>query len=314
MALLSNKTRIMLNLFVPQRRKSDPRLALSAADSQLDGKTVVFTGGTDGIGREAVIRLHRLGAHVVILGRSEAKGQTLLAQLNQNGGNGQASFELCDLASMASVQDCVQRILSANSRIDVLVNCAGINMTQCVLTGDGFETNWAINYLGPVVLTELLLEPLKASTAGRIVNLTTNTEFIDRLDIDQIQSKPDFATNATYVESKLAMNNYSIELAQRLNSSGVTVNSLCPGYIKSNLLRYLSGTEKVMQSIMNLMASPTEVGADRIVRLVASSAFTGVSAEYVCEDKMKPHHPEAMNPSKRQAMQQLTQARLAHWL
>ncbi len=309
------KTRILLNLFWPQRRKPDPRHAIAEADKDLSGKTIVFTGGTDGIGRVAVAMLYRMGAHVVLLARSPAKGVSVIGELAATaGGRGKISLQACDLASMDSVKACAERILSEHGRIDVLVNNAGVNMTTPVITEDGFETNWAINYLGPRLLTQLLLERLQASAPSRIVNLTTNTAFIDRFDVDALRTKPDLATDNTYVEAKLAMNMFSIDLARQLEGTGVTVNYLYPGYIRSNLLSDLRGAQKIMQFFMRVMASPAEVGADRIVRLAVSSAYRDISGAHVSEDDIRPHHPEAQVAAKRHRLDQTIRKVLSRWL
>jgi len=316
MPILSKRTQILLKLFMPQRKRPNPECALSASDKNLQGKTIVFTGGTDGIGRLAAELLYKMGANLIILGRNERKGKAVLAELEKSRsiGHGQAAFELCDLASMDSVKACAKRIKENYPRIDVLVNNAGINMTQPIFTDDGFETNWAVNYLGPRLLTELLLDRIRDSAPARIINLTTNTDFIEKMDLDEIEAHPNFDTTDTYTASKLAMNMYTIELARQLEGSAVTVNYLYPGYIKSNLLSNLKGAEKMMQYMMNIMASPTLVGADRIVRLVASSKFEGVSGVYLAQDELKPHHEEAQIPEKRARMQAISQKVLSKWI
>jgi NAD(P)-dependent dehydrogenase (short-subunit alcohol dehydrogenase family) len=313
MPLLGDRTRILLKLFVPQRKALNPRYAIPDTDKDLNGKTIVFTGGTDGIGRAAVEMLYEMGANVILLGRNKTKAEGVVKRLNING-KGRASIQICDLALMDSVKACAERILAEHRQIDILVNNAGINMTKRVITNDGFETNWAANYFGPRLLTELLLDRIKESAPARIVNLTTNTEFISEIDFNDIQSRANFASDESYVESKLTMNIFTIDLAKRLEGTGVTANSLCPGYIRSNLLSHLEGVEKLMGKIMHYMASPTEVGADRIVRLAISSAFNDVTGIYVCEDEVKPHHIEAQKQTKRSQAQKMTEQALSDWL
>lgn len=314
MKLISDKARILLNLFLPQRKKPNPHHAIPEEDKNLSGKTIVFTGGTDGIGRVAVEMLYKMGAHVVLLGRNKAKGETVIREITTAGGRSAMSLQICDLAAMDSVKACAERILDEHSKIDVLVNNAGVNMTRPIITEDGFETNWAINYLGPYLLTSRLLDRIKQSAPSRIVNLTTNTEFIEHIDLVDLQSKPDFDTSNTYVESKLSMNMFSIELAEKLEGTGVTVNYLCPGYVRSNLLSDLQGAERIMQFFMKIMASPPEVGADRIVRLAVSSEFENFTGTYVNEDKIKVHHPEAQLETKRKQLLKITEKALSKWL
>lgn len=139
--------------------------------------------------------LYEMGAQIRLLGRNQPKGEKVMQEIKSTGGQGKLSFQICDLASMKSVKDCANRILSDTKKINILVNCAGINATSKVITKDGFETNWAINYLGPFLLTQLLKERIKESTSARIVNLSTNTNFIDKMDLNLLESKSDFATD-----------------------------------------------------------------------------------------------------------------------
>lgn len=314
MSLISAKTRILLKMFYPQRKTPDPRHAIPEADKDLSGKTIVFTGGTNGIGRIASETLYQMGANLVLLSRSESVGAEVVAELVASGGRGSVSFLPCDLSSMSSVKVCAKRILAEHQRIDVLVNNAGIFLNKPTITADGFETNWAINYLGPYLLTQLLLERIKESAPSRIVNLTTDTEFLSQIDFDDIATKPDFDTGNPYAEAKLSMNMFSIDLARSLEGSGVTVNYLYPGYIRTNLLNKMEGAERIMAFFMRVMASPPEVGADRIVRLVVSSEFQGVNGVYVSEDDIKPHHAEAQSDAKRAQIKQITDKALSRWL
>ncbi|WP_282055936.1 SDR family NAD(P)-dependent oxidoreductase [Maribacter luteus] len=312
--MANSKLGILVNLFLPQRRKPNPEYAIPEKDKNLEGKTIIFTGGTDGMGRVAVEMLYEMGAHVVVLGRNKTKIENVISEIIKTGGSGKLGFQICDLASMDSVKNCAERILAEYSKIDVLINNAGINMTKPTFTSDGFETNWAVNYLGGFLLTKLLLTRIQQSSPSRIVNLTTNTAFIDHIDFDDIQSKPNFDTGDAYTQAKLSMNMFSIDLAKKLEGTGVTVNYLYPGYIKSNLLSNLEGPEKMMQFFMNVMASPTEVGADRIIRLAISSEYEGKTGVYVSEDKIKPPHKEAQIESKRNHLKKISEKALKKWL
>lgn len=313
MPLLSPRTQIILGLFVPQRRKPNPRYALSSKEKDLTGKTIIFTGGTDGIGREAVSTLHQMGANVVIVGRSEAKCKAILQELATTSTTGSASYELCDLTSMDSVKNCAERCLAQYPQIDVLVNCAGINATDTTFTEDGFETNWSVNYLAPYLLTSLLFERIQASKSPRIVNVTTNTDFVETFDIERLTSSPDFNTGDAYPKSKLALNMLTMDLADDMKDTGGSANVLYPGYIKSNLLRGLTGPASIMRTIMQIMASPTEVGSDRIVRMVASSKYADQSGVYVAMDDIRPPHQEAQNLNNRRRLAEITKLTLAKW-
>ncbi len=299
-----------LIVFTPQAKTANPKFALTDKEKDLNGKTIVFTGGTDGIGRVTVEMLTDMGAEVIILSRSEAKGQKVVDELNSKN-KGKAVLVQCDLSSLDNVKKCAENILSKYTKINMLVNCAGINMLGVVkLSTDNIENTWAINYFAPVLLTRLL-QPI---ITERVVNLTTDTRFIDTIDYDYIESCKDFNSKSPYFDSKLSLNMFSIDLAKELKDSGVTVNTMLPGYIKSSLLRDLKGAAKIMQTLMNVMASPTEVGADRIVRLVAAEKFGTESGLYMHEDKILPFHPEAQKIEKRKAINKLTNNVLSKWL
>ncbi|WP_068475705.1 SDR family NAD(P)-dependent oxidoreductase [Saccharicrinis aurantiacus] len=312
--MANSRLGILLNLFLPQRRNPNPKYAIPEKDKNLEDKTIVFTGGTDGMGRVAVEMLYNMGAHVVVLGRNKAKTENVISEISKTEGTGSLSLQICDLASMDSVKRCADRILAEYSRIDVLINNAGINITKPTFTSDGFETNWSINYLGSYLLTNLLLPRIQQSSPSRIVNLTTNTAFIDQINFNDIESKPNFDTSDTYTQAKLSMNMFSIDLAKKLAGKGVTVNYLYPGYIKSNLLSNLEGTAKMMQFFMNVMASPTEVGADRIVRLAISSEYADTTGAYISEDKIQAPHKEAQIESKRNHLKRISDKALKQWL
>ena len=311
MSFLSPKARIALKIFTPQRRRSDPRHELAAPDRDLTGKTIVFTGGTDGMGRVAVAALARMGAEIVVLGRDERKGEEVVREASAPGS---ARFELCDLASLESVRDCAGWLLQTCARIDALVNCAGVNAMSDVLTADGFHRNWAVNCLAPVLLTRLLADRLKGSAPARVVNLTTDTAYLDQVDFQAIETEAAFPAKDSYAASKLALEMFSVDLAEALAREGVTVNLLHPGYIRTNLLRNLKGAERVMQGVMRVMASPSEVGADRIVRLVASSEFEGVSGVLLAEDDRGEVHVDAQDDAKRARMARRVDEALRPWL
>lgn len=305
--------RMILTTFVPQRRKPNPRHALPAADKKLEGKTIVFIGGTDGMGRVAVEMLYEMGADIVLLGRNESKTLAVIEAITA-GHERPIHFERCDLASMASVRTCAERVLSARERIDVLINCAGANLPTRRLTQEGFETVFAINYLGPVLLTRLLLERLKASGSARIVNLSSAGEAMGHIHFDDLQLEHGWSPGGSYAQAKLGLNMFTIELARELETTDVRVNALNPGFIQSNLLRDLEGIEGMFRGVMRVFASPPEVGADRIVRLAVSSEYRDVSGEFVYEDAIAAPNPEASDPEIRTRLMAASESMLGPWL
>jgi len=273
-----------------QRRKPDPAHAIPEADRDLASKTVVFTGGTDGMGRVAVELFCAMGAKVVLLGRNEAKGQTVVDELGPL-----AEFFHCDLSSLASVRSAAAKVLSDHSSIHVLVNNAGVNAGERQVTEEGFELHWVVNYLGPFLLTSLLEERLKASAPARVVNVSSAMEVFGHVRFDDLQLEHGFTTGKAYSQAKLALNMFTLDLSRRLEGSGVTANALNPGFVSTNLLRDLKGAQAVGRPLMRLVASPPLVGADRIVRLAVSSAYEGVSGQFIYEDKARLPNKEALD-------------------
>ena len=203
---------------------------------------------------------------------------------------------MIDLASQASIRNAANIILEQCPRIDLLINCAGMNAGERRVTEDGMEMSWAVNHLAPFFLNQLLLERLKASAPSRIVNLSSATEQRGHIHLEDIQLTKRWSTFRSYTQAKLAMNMCTRKLAKELEGSGVTVNALNPGFIKTNLLRSLKGWESIVGvPYMFFFASKPEVGADRILRVALSDEYQNVSGKFVYEDKIKDPNPEALN-------------------
>lgn len=264
--------------------------------ADLKGKTVVFTGGTDGMGKAAVEKLAAMGATIMLLGRSKEKTMGVVSELNKTANAENTHYVHCDLASQESIRNAANTILDNCPRIDLLINCAGANFGERALTVDGHEMTWAVNHLAPVLLNLLLLDRIKESSPSRIVNLSSATEKSGHIHFDDIQLEKGWSTFKSYTQAKLAMNMCTIKMAKELEGSGVTVNALNPGFIKSNLLRNLKGWERMVGvPYMFFFASKAEVGADRILRVALSKEYENVSGQFVYEDAIRDPNPEALD-------------------
>ena len=254
----------------------------------LSGVRVVFTGATDGMGRLAAQRLAEMKATVYVLGRDPRKTADAVDEFNRLAGEKRAFAVRCDLASLDSVRECAERLLEACPAIDALVNCAGVNTPRRMVTADGYEMNWSVNYLGAALLTERLLGRLRESAPARIVNLSSAMARAGRIRFDDLQLENGWSSLAAYAQAKLATNMATIALAHRLDGSGVTVNALNPGFISTALLRHYTGPMRVWQLVMRWLASPPEVGAERILRLAAGADCEGVTGKIFHEDHVRP--------------------------
>jgi retinol dehydrogenase-13 len=208
------------------------------APFNIDGSTVLITGGNTGIGKETARALASQGARVIITSRNTERGRNALAEIREDSGRDDVEVMSLDLASFQSIRAFAKEFTARFDRLDVLVNNAGVVKTQTRgETADGFELMFGVNHLGHFLLTNLLLDTIKASAPARIVNLASHGYMLaaEGLDFDDLQNEGDFKGFALYGHSKLANIYFTRELARRLEGTGVTVNALHPGFVKTEL-------------------------------------------------------------------------------
>jgi NAD(P)-dependent dehydrogenase (short-subunit alcohol dehydrogenase family) len=257
------------------------------------GKTVVITGGNSGIGLETAVGLARMGANIIITARDPEKGKQAVQDIKDRGATDAVDLVVFDLASLRSVRAGAAELLDRCPRIDVLVNNAGLVLTTRGETEDGFETTFAVNHLGPFLLTNLLLERIKASAPARIVNVASTAHKGARkgMDFDDLQATKRYSGMRVYSASKLANILFTVELARRLEGSGVTANSLHPGTVRTGYGRD-GDTSGILGIGIKIAApfflTPTK-GAATSIYLASSPDVDGVSGEYFV--KCKPRTP-----------------------
>jgi NAD(P)-dependent dehydrogenase (short-subunit alcohol dehydrogenase family) len=259
----------------------------------MTGKIVVITGGNSGIGRETARALAQAGATVVITARDRAKGESTLSELRAQDPSGQVELVVFDLGDLAAVRSGAAEILGMCDRIDVLVNNAGIVLSERRESADGFEATFAINHLGPFLLTQLLLERLKESAPARIVNVasTAHKGAPHGLDFDDLQSTKHYRGMQTYSRSKLANIYFTTELARRLQDTGVTANCLHPGTVATGYGR--DGDTSGLLAFGLRISAPffltPKQGARTSIYLASSPEVEGVSGKFFI--KCKPRLP-----------------------
>ncbi len=249
----------------------------------MQDKTVLITGGTSGIGKETALELAKQGATVVVVGRNPAKTATTVAEIKAASGNDHVDSLVADLASMQEVRRVADEFKARYDSLHVLLNNAGALFTKRYETVDGYEQTLSLNHLAYFLLTNLLLDTLKASTPARIINVSSSAHRGKTLNFDDLQHKKsyDFGGLGVYGQSKLANVLFTYELARRLARTGVTVNALHPGFVASgfgksdNLLVTL-----IMPIIHRLFAIPVEEGAQTPIYLASSPEVEGVSGHF----------------------------------
>ncbi|MEO6628063.1 MAG: SDR family oxidoreductase [Aquihabitans sp.] len=202
----------------------------------LSGKVIVVTGANAGIGKETAVALAGMGATVVITARNRSKGTDALAEVQRRSGSDRVELADLDLASLASVREFAAGQLERHDRLDVLVNNAGGITDVRQETADGFEQMFGVNHLGHFLLTNLLTDRLRASAPARVVVVSSVAHrfAITGQQRSDLQSTVGFGGMSAYGRSKLANAQHALELARRLEGTGVTVNCLHPGSIRSH--------------------------------------------------------------------------------
>ena len=249
----------------------------------MKGKTCLVTGATSGIGAAAALELARLGATVIVNGRSADKCAARVDAIRRQTG-ARVEVAVADLSSLDQVRRMANDVASRFTSLDVLVNNAGTYLFERTLTGDGLETTFEVNYLSHFLLTNLLLERLKASPAGRVVNVSSTAHADGRIDFDNLQGERHYERLDAYARSKLALLMFTYELARRLSGTRVTANALHPGVVATDLGSdngFVRGWVRVkLRNLMGRsMISPAE-GARSVVRLASSPDLAGVTGRY----------------------------------
>lgn len=261
----------------------------------MTGRTVVVTGGNSGIGLETAAALAAAGARVVITARDSDRGRAALDRLRARGPAGSVDLAVFDLASLESVRQGAADLLERVDRIDVLVNNAGLMLSERRETADGLETTFQVNHLGPFLLTVLLLERIKASAPARVVTVASAAHRSARrgLDFDDLQATGDYQGMAVYGRTKLANILFSAELARRLAGTGVTANSLHPGTVRTEWAGGGDATGLFALGVKighPFFLSPA-AGAKTSVYLASSPEVEGVTGRYFV--RCRPRTPSA---------------------
>lgn len=259
----------------------------------MEGKTVVITGATSGIGEVAAIRLAEKGARIVFTARDKARADDTMAALRKAGPDADHALHMADLSTLAEMKR-VGAELAREPEIDVLINNAGALFNKRQETVDGLEMTFALNHMAYFVLTNLLLGRLNAG--GRIVTVASNAHRGARLDFDDLQSRRSYVGFPVYSKSKLCNILFNRELARRLSGTGITANALHPGFVAT---RFGNDSGGIMRAVLKVAkpigAISPEEGAKTIIFLASSPEVAGVSGQYFYECKPATPTAEARN-------------------
>lgn len=268
----------------------------------MQGKVVVITGATSGIGQVAAEKLAGMGARIVQVARSHERGEAALERLRSLAPGIAHTVHYADLLRISEMKRVAAEIAAAEPRVDVLINNAGAMFGSRQVTEDGLERTFALNHVSYFVMTHGLRERLAGSGPARVVNTASDAHERARLDFDDLQSSRGFRGFKVYSRSKLCNILFTRELARRLAGTGVTANSLHPGFVSTRFGDESGGAFSVVVRIAKLFALSPQKGAETLIYLASSPEVAKVTGEYF--HKCRPATPskEAQNDSDAQRL------------
>jgi len=254
----------------------------------MGGKIVVITGGTGGIGKATATGLATLGARVGITGRDPARAEQAAADIRAASGNPAVDAFAADMGSQNELRQLAAVVLEAYPRLDVLVNNVGGFWAHRHSTADGLERTFALNHLAPFLLTNLLMDRLKASAPARVITVSSGAQSMGRIEFDDLQGARSYSGQRAYNQSKLANVMFTNELARRLHGTRVMANSLHPGVVRTNF-----GAEDqawfftvISRVVRPLLKTPAQ-GAQTSIYLASTPDLADVTGQFFTNGKPK---------------------------
>ena len=259
----------------------------------MNGKICLVTGGTNGIGKSTAQELARMGATVVIVGRDAQKTSQVVEEIRVASSNKNVDSLLADLTSHQEIQLLADKFKRKYSQLHVLINNAGGFFLRRQFSVDGIEMTFALNHLASFLLTNLLLDTLKASAPARIINVSSDAHASGKIEFDNLQGERQYGPKA-YDNSKLANILFTTELARRLEGTGVTVNALHPGFVATGFAKNNGRVIAALVSLITpLVARSPAKGAETSVYLASSQKVQGITGEYFYDSHVIPTATQA---------------------
>ena len=251
----------------------------------LSDKTIMVTGANSGIGKEAALQLAAMGARVVMVCRNPERGEPALAAIKTRSGNDTVELMTADFESRRQIRDLADAYQRTHGRLDVLVNNAGLYLSTRHETEEGIEATWGVNHLAPFLLTNLLLDVLKASAPARIVTVASDAHRAGKIDFDDLEMKEKYRWLAAYAQSKLANVLFTYELARRLEGTGVTATCMHPGTVATGIWNRNKNVLNYLLRLFKPFYMSSKKSAEAVVRLAVAPDVEGVTGKYF--DKMQ---------------------------
>ncbi|HEX9036273.1 MAG TPA: SDR family oxidoreductase [Ktedonobacterales bacterium] len=279
----------------------------------MDGKTALITGATSGIGLVMARALVSAGAHVFVAGRDPVRAERVAADLHREGRGGRSEAFAADLSSQADVRRLAAEIQSRVTRLDLLMNNAGAVFADRKLSVDGIEMTLAVNHLAPFLLTNLLLDQLRAGDASRVVTTASAAHQGARPPFDDMNNAQGrwFGFRA-YSETKLMNIMFTYALARRLSGMPVTANAFHPGFVATNFGRSNGGWWNAAFRLGSLFAISPEKGAQTGIFLAMSPEVANVTGGYFAGKKQVKSSPETYDINAQERLWTVSESLTTH--
>jgi len=281
---------------------------MQKGSGEMSGRVCMITGTTSGIGKATALGLAKMDATVIMVSRNEADLRAAADDIKKVTTNESIDLIVADLSSQESIHRLAEDFRNKYQHLHVLINNAGLTAEHKTLSVDGIDTLFAVNYLAPFLLTNLLLDVLKVSAPSRVVNVSSDGHKFGRIDFDDIQSKKRSAIGA-YGDSKLALHLFTYELARKLEGTGVTANALHPGVVATNIGSHDSSPfiTRFIWKIFKVFMSSPDKGAQTSIYLGSSPNVDGVSGKYFVKAKETRSSKESYDESVGQRLWQVSE-------
>lgn len=273
----------------------------------MNNKICLITGANSGIGKITALEIAKLGATVIMVCRNKKKGEEALAEIISQSKSDKVELMICDIESQKSVRKFVEEFKAKYKKLDVLINNAGIILSEKSVSEDGIESMYAINHFGGFLLTNLLLDTIKASDSGRIINVSSEGHRIGHIKFNDINSDKSFNGLRVYCDTKLANVLFTKELSRRLEGSKVTVNCLHPGVVRTNFSMDSTGLFTVLVKMFRPFLISPEKGAATQIYLATSPQVQGITGEYFNKKKPVKSSGESRNPEVAKKLWELSE-------
>jgi NAD(P)-dependent dehydrogenase (short-subunit alcohol dehydrogenase family) len=259
----------------------------------MSGKVCLITGATSGIGKATAKGLAAAGAIVVMVCRDAARGEAARKEVAAVSPGGAVSLLKADLASFDSIRALAEEFQLSYNKLDVLINNAATIGSERRETVDGIESQFAVNHLAYFLLTNLLLDRLKASAPARIVNVASIAHRGVSLDLDDLENKKEYKSFRVYGQTKLANVLFSHELARRLQGTGVTANCLHPGIVRSNIVRDMMAPISFGAKFFGFLMLSPDKGAATTIHCATAPELEETNGKYFVRSAIAPSSEES---------------------